>query len=164
MLTAEFCWRLSAKITFPYPRTKKQEVYSILNHVYFHCDNTKWSLGFHGNILEVRRYFHLRCVQTHFLFLKKKNSLVLDCRVWISSYSKWAYSVGCLLSESDLGWQPDGLQGPRHLSIVAHCHMPQDWLLRKKMSHLASCSPSQAWETACTGLRSHKLLYPWVNH
>lgn len=163
MLAAKFCWRTSAKILFPYPRTKKQ-IYSIPKGIHFHYNNTKRSLGFHGNILEVRRYFHLRCVQTHFFFLKKKNSLVLNRHVWISFYSKWAYSVGCLLSESDLGWQPDGLQGPWQLSIVAHCHMPQGWLLRKEMSHLDSLSPSHAMETACTGLRSHKLLYPWVNH
>ena len=144
MLAAEVCWRTSAKIWFPYPRTKKQ-IYSVPKGIHFHYNNTKRSLGFHGNILEVRRYFHLRCVQAHFFFLKK-NYLFLNRNVWISFYSKWAYSVGCLLSESDLGWQPDGLQGPWQLSIVAHCHMPQGLLLRKEMSHLDSLSPSHAWK------------------
>lgn len=72
MLAAEFSWRMSAKITFPYPSTKKQ-VYSIPKGIYFHYNNTKRALGFHGNILEVRRYFHLRCVQTHSFFILKKN-------------------------------------------------------------------------------------------
>lgn len=162
MLAAEFSWRMSAKITFPYPSTKKQ-VYSIPKGIYFHYNNTKRALGFHGNILEVRRYFHLRCVQTHSFFILKK--FLLFWTVMSGSLSTASsYSVGCLLSESDLGWQLDGLQGSRQLSIVAHCHMPQGWLLRKEMSHLDSLSPSQAWETACTDLRSHKLLYPWVNH
>lgn len=133
MLTAEFCWRLSAKITFPYPRTKKQEVYSILNHVYFHCDNTKWSLGFHGNILEVRRYFHLRCVQTHFLFLKKKILLF-----WTVVSGSLPTANGPILSAAycrSLIW--DGSR--------MGCKGPGIFLLL----HIVTCHRTGCWERKC---------------
>lgn len=172
LLTAEFSWHMLAKITFSYHRTKKQ-VYSIPKGIHFHClnNNTKWPLGFHGNTLKVKRYFYLRCVQVHFFL--KKISLVLNCHIWICFYSKWAYSVSCILSEYDLGWQLDGLQWPRaafncwtlsHTTVLSvEKGNATPWLSQPQPS--LGSSLHQPEEPQITSF-SHWLLFiqPWVNH
>lgn len=123
MLAAEFSWCMSVKITFPYPSTKKQ-VYSIPKGIYFHYNNTKQSLGFHGNILEVRRYFHLRCVQTHFFLILKKFLLF-----WTVMSGSLSTASGPILSAAycrSLIWDGSrmGCKGPGSFLLlrIVTCH------------------------------------------
>lgn len=145
MLAAKFCWRTSAKILFPYPRTKKQ-IYSIPKGIHFHYNNTKRSLGFHGNILEVRRYFHLRCVQTHFFFLKKKILLF-----WTVMSGSLSTASGPILSAAycrSLIWDGSrmGCKGPGSFLLlrIVTCHRAGCW--ERKCHTLTLSAPAMPWK------------------
>lgn len=165
LLTAEFSWHMLAKITFSYHRTKKQ-VYSIPKGIHFHClnNNTKWPLGFHGNTLKVKRYFHLRCVQAHF-FLKR------FLLFWTVIFGSVSTASGPILSPAhcqsmiwDGSWMGCNCWTLSHttaLSVEKGNATP--WLSQPQPS--LGSSLHQPEEPQITSF-SHWLLFiqPWVNH